>query len=105
LTPDSRADASQCSSLCDANDVNCCCDPNAVLPLTTIIDDSSYGPQGGFQGYSGTNHSTHSVRFIPPAVTGLPGPGNPGFTRTLTYKICMVANNGDFSSPLPRRKR
>jgi hypothetical protein len=95
----------QCASLCDANDAGCCCDPGAVLQLTTTIDDSSYGPQGGFLGYSGSNHSTHSVRFVPPVLTGLPAPGSPGsFTRTLTYEICMTANNGEGWIHCPGRR-
>jgi hypothetical protein len=95
----------QCASLCDANDAGCCCDPGAVLQLTTTIDDSSYGPQGGFLGYSGSNHSTHSVRFVPPVLTGLPAPGSPGsFTRTLTYEVCMTANNGEGWIHCPGRR-
>jgi hypothetical protein len=67
-----------------------------MLPLTTTIDDSSYGLQFSFKGYSGSNHSTHSVRFLPPVVTGLPAPGGSGsFTRTLTYEVCMTANNSE----------
>jgi hypothetical protein len=85
----------KCSSLCDANDADCCCEPSAVLSLRTTIDDSSYGPQGSFVGWWGYNHSAHSVRFVPPAVTGLPTGSNPNYTRTLTYEVCMTANNGE----------
>jgi hypothetical protein len=90
-----RAPSLQCAALCDANDPDCCCDPTAAMPLATVIDDRDFSPQGGFYGYSGSNHSTHVVTFVPPAVTGLPTATNPSYTRTLTYEVCMTANNGE----------
>jgi hypothetical protein len=83
-------------------DANCCCDSSAVLPLTTTIVDNSYGPQGGatgFRGYAGSNYSAHSVTFVPPAVTSSPTNGSSNFTRTLTYKVCLIANNREDPPP------
>jgi hypothetical protein len=89
--------ASQCSSLCDGNDPNCCCDSKSVLATATTIDDSAYTAQGGFYGFWGYNHSAHSVNFVPPVVTTLPTTKTQNYTRTFNYRVCMTANNGEDS--------
>jgi hypothetical protein len=89
--------ASQCASLCDMNDLECCCNSNAILQLSTTIVDNVYTAQGsgtrGFAGYWGYNYSSHVVTFIPPVVTTVPTMAGLNYTRTLTYNICMTGNN------------
>jgi hypothetical protein len=98
LTPHTpHACALQCSSLCDANGPDCCCDPDAVMPLTTTIVDNSYSsPQGNagtFTGFFGYNYSSHVVTFVPPVVTTPPMAEGTNYTRTMTYNVCMTGNN------------
>jgi hypothetical protein len=92
-----RVHAPQCAALCDAGGPDCCCDPNAVFPLSTTIVDSNYAPQASFPGYWGYNYSAHTVTFVPPVVTTAPTASYANYTRTMTYQICMTGNNREWA--------